>query len=157
MALPKKQCFDFPSLNLQSKLFWETYFSLKCHNLAKNHPNFASWRCFGILRRYSWRWSQRFLKLMHPGLRNWRKRESRSYWRQLYLCLIQPFLVDPDPTPFPPEFGHGQWCSWQVYGPCSTSFGPGVQGYRRKCGCPPPGPMGNDCPGLPIKREDCGE
>ena len=25
MEHPKKQCFDFPSLNLQSKLFWETF------------------------------------------------------------------------------------------------------------------------------------
>ena len=30
------------------------------------------------------RWAQRFLKLLHPGLRKWRKRESSSYWRQVY-------------------------------------------------------------------------
>merc|ERR1719412_709470 len=64
--------------------------------------------------------------------------------------------VDPDPTPFPPEFGPGQWCSWKAVGPCSTSFGPGVQAFRRRCDCPPPGPMGKHCPGLPIKTEDCG-
>ena len=59
-------------------LFW------KCHNLAQNHPNFASWGCFGILRTSSCWWPQRFLKLMHPWLRNWWKRESHSYRRQLY-------------------------------------------------------------------------
>ena len=51
-------------------LFW------KCHNLAQNHPNFASWGCFGILRTSSCWWALRFLKLMHPGLRIWRKRED---------------------------------------------------------------------------------
>ena len=30
---------------------------------------------------------------MHPGLRNWQKRESSSYWRQLYILMLQaPFL-----------------------------------------------------------------
>ena len=32
--------------------------------------------CFGNLRTSSWWWAQRFSKLMHPGLRNLRKREG---------------------------------------------------------------------------------
>ena len=63
---------------------WSALFSWNGHNLAKNHPNFASWGCFGILKTSSWWWAQRFLKLMHPGLRNWRKRESHSLWIQVY-------------------------------------------------------------------------
>ena len=27
----------------------KTLFFWNCHNLAKNHPNFASWGCFGNL------------------------------------------------------------------------------------------------------------
>ena len=61
---------------IKTPIFGDLPFSLKCHNLAQNNPNFASWGCFGILRTSSWWWAQRFLKLMHPGLRNWRKRES---------------------------------------------------------------------------------
>ena len=68
---------------IKTPIFGDLPFSLKCHNLAQNNPNFASWGCFGILRTSSWWWAQRFLKLMHPGLRNWQKRESSSYWRQL--------------------------------------------------------------------------
>ena len=49
----------------------------KCHNLAQNHPNLASWGCFGILRTSSWRWPQRFWRLMHPRLRNSRKQVSK--------------------------------------------------------------------------------
>ena len=49
---------------------------LKCHNLAQNNLDFARWECFGILRTSSCWWALRFLKLMHPGLRNWRKREG---------------------------------------------------------------------------------
>ena len=30
--------------------FWIFLFSWDCHNLAQNHPNFACWGCFGILR-----------------------------------------------------------------------------------------------------------
>ena len=48
----------------------------KGHNLAQNNLNFASWGCFGILRTSSCWWALRFLKLMHPGLRNWWKREG---------------------------------------------------------------------------------
>ena len=51
-------------LNCQSKLFSET--SLNCHNLTQNHPNLASWGCFGNLRTSSWWWPQRFWRLMHP-------------------------------------------------------------------------------------------
>ena len=61
-------------------LFW------KSHNLAQNNLNFASWGCFGILRTPSCWWAQKFLKLMHPGLRNWQKRESHSYWCQVYVA-----------------------------------------------------------------------
>ena len=62
----------------KTPIFEDLPFSLKCCNLAQNNPNFASWGCFGILRTSSWWWAQRFLKLMHPGLRNWWKRESNS-------------------------------------------------------------------------------
>ena len=34
MAHPKKQCFDFPSLNLQSKLFWENFIFFKLPQLG---------------------------------------------------------------------------------------------------------------------------
>ena len=34
MAHPKKQCFDFPSLNLQSKLFWEHFIFFKLPQLG---------------------------------------------------------------------------------------------------------------------------
>ena len=34
MAHPKKQCFDFPSLNLQSKLFWENSIFFKLPQLG---------------------------------------------------------------------------------------------------------------------------
>ena len=61
---------------IKTPIFGDLPFSLNCHNLAQNNPNFASWGCFGILRTSSWWWAQRFLKLMHPGLKNWRKRES---------------------------------------------------------------------------------
>ena len=82
---PRKQqkTERLPKLN-KTPIFGDLPFSLNCHNLAQNNPNFASWGCFGILRTSSWWWAQRFLKLMHPGLRNWRKRECSSYWRQLY-------------------------------------------------------------------------
>ena len=70
---------------IKTPVFGDLPFSLNCHNLAQNNPIFASWGCFGILRTSSWWWAQRFLKLMHPGLRNWRKRESHSYPRQLYI------------------------------------------------------------------------
>ena len=63
---------------IKTPIFGDLPFSLNCCNLAQNNPNFASWGCFGILRTSSWWWAQRFLKLMHPGLRNWRKRESHS-------------------------------------------------------------------------------
>ena len=53
-------------LNWISKQFWKLLFSLNCHNLTQNHPNFASWGCFGNLRTYSWWWPQRFWRLMHP-------------------------------------------------------------------------------------------
>ena len=61
---------------IKTPIFGDLPFSLNCHYSAQNNPNFASWGCFGILRTSSWWWAQRFLKLMHPGLRNWRKRES---------------------------------------------------------------------------------
>ena len=42
------------------------FFLLNCHNLAQNHPNFASCcGCFGILRNFSWWWAQRYWGLMH--------------------------------------------------------------------------------------------
>ena len=34
MALPKQQCYDFPSLNLQSKLFWENFIFFKLPQLG---------------------------------------------------------------------------------------------------------------------------
>ena len=77
----------------KTPIFGDLPFSLNCHNLAQNNPNFASWGCFGILRTSSWWWAQRFLKLMHPGLRNWRKRECSSYWRQLYRKYIYENLL----------------------------------------------------------------
>ena len=53
-------------INWISKQFWKLLFSLNCHNLTQNHPNFASWGCFGNLRTYSWWWPQKFWRLMHP-------------------------------------------------------------------------------------------
>ena len=44
----------------------------------------SSWGCFGILRTSFWWWAQRFLKLVQPGMWNWRKWKSSSYWCQLY-------------------------------------------------------------------------
>ena len=76
------------TLYLKTLVFW------KCHNYKKNNPNFASSGCFGILRTSFWWWAQRFSKLMHPGLRNWHKQKSSSYWCQLYASLsyIQLFI-----------------------------------------------------------------
>ena len=45
--------------------YLKTLLFCNCHNLAKNHPNFASWGCFGNLRTSSWWWPQRFWRLMH--------------------------------------------------------------------------------------------
>ena len=88
--------YDFdPSYGNSKKiLFWEKWrftcilnqiqdqncfgniFFFKLQKLGSRLSNFASWGCFGILRTSSWWWAQRFLKLMHPWLRNWQKRES---------------------------------------------------------------------------------
>ena len=76
MTLPKNQCSDLQSLIFNQNYFWKLLFSLNCNNLAPNHSNFTCWGCSGILRTSSCWWAQRFLKLMHPGLRNWRKREG---------------------------------------------------------------------------------
>ena len=46
---------------------------LNLEKLCAHHPNFSSWVCFGILRRSSWWWAQRFSRLMHPRLSNSRK------------------------------------------------------------------------------------
>ena len=68
---PKQSGTKTACLNQSIKpIFGDLPFSLNCHNLAQNNLNFASWGCFGILRTSSWWWAQRFLKLMHPGLRN---------------------------------------------------------------------------------------
>ena len=53
MALSKMQCFNFPSLIFNQNYFGKVLFSLNCHNLAQNHPNFTSGGCFGILRTSS--------------------------------------------------------------------------------------------------------
>ena len=61
------------------------YFS-NFHNLAQNHPKFTSW---GIAQDLLLMMGT--LILMHPGLRNWRNRESSSYWRQLYELKYKGF------------------------------------------------------------------
>ena len=63
-------------LTSHHQMFNKFFSSLNCNNLAQNHPNFTCWGCFGILRTSSCWWALRFLRLMHPGLRNWRKREG---------------------------------------------------------------------------------
>ena len=75
-----KNNFDwqFFSKYKQILIYLKTSLFSNCHNLAQNNPNFASWGCFGILRTSCTWWPQRLLKLMHPGLRNWRKRECHS-------------------------------------------------------------------------------
>ena len=74
-----KNNFDwqFCSKYKQILNYLKTSLLSNCHNLAQNHPNFTSWGCFGILRTSSWRWPQRFGRLMHPGLRNSRKQVSK--------------------------------------------------------------------------------
>ena len=56
-----------------TKIEYQKYFrknlsSLEHHNLASDSSNWASRGCFGIVKTSSWRWAQRFFKLMHPGL-----------------------------------------------------------------------------------------
>ena len=41
-----------PKLN-KTPIFGKLSFSLNCHNLAHNNPNFTSWGCFRILRTSS--------------------------------------------------------------------------------------------------------
>ena len=53
----------------KTPIFGDLPFSLNCHNLVKNHPNFASWGCFGILRISSWWWALRFWQLLQKWLR----------------------------------------------------------------------------------------
>ena len=58
-----------------TKIEYQKYFrknlsSLEHHNLASDSSNWASRGCFGIVKTSSWRWAQRFFKLMHPGLSN---------------------------------------------------------------------------------------
>ena len=73
-------------------LKWWNLFSLDCHKLFQNHPNLTSWGCFGTLRTSSWRWAQRFFKLMHPGLRDWKKRSAISiYVNCIYLFISLNF------------------------------------------------------------------
>ena len=81
-----KNCF-YKSINQTN--FVKLQFSFNCNNLAQNNPNFASWGCFGIVRTSSWWWALRFSKSIHPGLRNWQKRKSSSYWRQLYFNICK--------------------------------------------------------------------
>ena len=47
------------------------------------------------------------------------------------------------------------WCQWEPFGMCSTTCGPGIQDWTRRCECPPPGPGGMQCPGMPTKTEEC--
>ena len=81
---PKNQLYDeyWPRKHQKTKWhpksnktpnFGKLLFSLDCHNLASNQSNSTSWGCFGILKISCWWWAQRFLKLMHPRLRNWWK------------------------------------------------------------------------------------
>ena len=60
MTSTKKQCFEVINdlLCILNKIVNQNYFlkllfSLNCHNLAQNHPNFVSWGCFGNLRTSS--------------------------------------------------------------------------------------------------------
>ena len=57
--------------------------------LVNTHQKDDLWRCFGIVRTSSWWWALRFSKSIHPGLRNWQKRKSSSYWRQLYFNICK--------------------------------------------------------------------
>ena len=90
----KKRCFEiikdllvFGTKMVNQNYFQKLLFSLDCHNLAQNHPNFTSWGCFGNLRTSSWWWAHRFLKLMHPRLSNsWKTimfRDPTFFWLTL--------------------------------------------------------------------------
>ena len=91
-----------------TKTKWIQYFGTPCISkhwffgsaitTKKNNPNFASSGCFGILRTSFWWWAQIFLKLVQPGMWNWQKRKSTSYWCQLY--------SDPQVTYSDPEVIH---------------------------------------------------
>ena len=49
----------------------------------------------------------------------------------------------------------GEWCQWERWDSCSTTCGPGLEQWGRRCECPHPGPGGRYCPGLGSKREAC--
>ena len=79
-----------PKIEYQNN-FRKTLSSLEHHNLASNSSNWASRGCFGIVKSSSWRWAQRFLKLMHSRLSNTLKtilkKDCANY------SLIGPYLA----------------------------------------------------------------
>ena len=67
-----------PKIEYQNN-FSKTLSSLEHHNLASDSSNWASRGCFGIVKSSSWRWAQRFFKLMHPRLSNTLKTILKKY------------------------------------------------------------------------------
>ena len=67
-----------PKIEYQNN-FSKTLSSLEHHNLASDSSNWASRGCFGIVMISSWRWAQRFFKLMHPKLSNTLKTILKKY------------------------------------------------------------------------------
>ncbi|XP_031560478.1 A disintegrin and metalloproteinase with thrombospondin motifs adt-1-like isoform X2 [Actinia tenebrosa] len=49
----------------------------------------------------------------------------------------------------------GNWSSWGLYGPCSTSCGPGIKTRNRKCNNPAPQNGGKQCVGIYKHSESC--
>ena len=77
-----------PKIEYQ-KYFRKTLSSLEHHNLASDLSNWASRGCFGIVKTSSWRWAQRFFKLMHLSLSNALKTILLKLWCQLYNSNIK--------------------------------------------------------------------
>ena len=75
-----------PKIEYQ-KYFRKNLSSLEHHNLASDSSNWASRGCFGIVKTSSWRWAQRFFKLMHPGLSNTLKTVLINYGAN---CINDP-------------------------------------------------------------------
>ncbi|KAF3819473.1 hypothetical protein GH733_013623, partial [Mirounga leonina] len=64
------------------------------------------------------------------------------------------FVTGPELGPSPEEQGCGAWGTWNSWGPCSRTWGPGVQGRSRHCS--PPGlPMLQHCPGPKHQTQAC--
>ena len=70
---------------------------------------------------------------MHPGLRNWRKRESSSYWRQLYFCISEAsavilLVIIPGTDIILPNQSCLAVCEWSAIGYMVTFIHRGIFG-----------------------------